>query len=81
MWEEPMVNATAKAVSLVAIFGIAQLTVLFYSISHPSISDWVTFSFVISVVLYPMVFAYHDERMKACKERSTRSTESPADSN
>ncbi len=73
-----MVNATTKAASVVAIFGIAQLVLLFYSISHPSISDWVTFSFVIFIVFYPMVFAYHDRQMKACKERST---ESPADSN
>jgi hypothetical protein len=78
MWEEPMVNATTKAVSVIAIFGIAQLTLLFYSISHPSISDWVTVSFVISIVLYPMVFAYNAKRMKGCKERSS---ESPTDSN
>jgi hypothetical protein len=73
-----MENATAKAVSVIAIFSLAQLTLLFYSISHPSISDWVTISFVISIVFYPMVFAYHAKRMKA---RKGRSTESPAASN
>jgi hypothetical protein len=73
-----MVNATTKAVSVVAIFSLAQLTLLFYSISHPSIDDWVTISFVISIVFYPVVFAYHGKRIKDWKDRST---ESSADSN
>lgn len=78
-----MAKATTRAisvvaVSVVAIFGIAQLTLLFYSISHPSINDWLTTSFVISIVFYPIVIEHHARRMKACKERST---ESPADSN
>jgi hypothetical protein len=73
-----MLDATIRAVSVLAIYAIAQLTLWFYSISHPSFDDWVTISFIIAIVFYPMVFAYHAKRMKACKERST---ESPADSN
>jgi hypothetical protein len=60
-----MVNATITAVSVVVICAIAQLILLFYSISHPSFSDWVTISFVITIVFYPLVFAYHAKRMKA----------------
>lgn len=71
-------SATTEAVSVVAICAIVQLTLLFCSISHPSISDWVTISFVITVALYPIVFAFHAKQIKACKERSA---ESPADLN
>jgi hypothetical protein len=70
----------ASAMFVFAIFGIAQLALLFYSISHPSIRKWVTVSFLISIVLYPtivMVVTCHGKWISAWKEHST---ESPADS-
>jgi hypothetical protein len=37
------------------------------SVFHPSADDLVTESFLFTVVFYPLIFGYHDHKMKASK--------------
>ena len=63
-------KATRIATVIVGLCAATQLALLFYSISHPSFNDWVTASFVFTIVIYPLVFAYHTTQMKKIKSNS-----------
>jgi membrane protein YdbS with pleckstrin-like domain len=78
MKKEPLPSATTKAIVAVAISAIIQLTLLFYSASHPSASALVTVSLMFVIVFYPAVFEYHAHKMKTSRRRTS---ESPLDSN
>lgn len=57
-------NATTKAILAVVIFAVTQLTLLLYSFSHPSISGFVTASFLLGTAFYAAVFDYHARKMR-----------------
>jgi hypothetical protein len=66
-------NAAAKAIAIVAIRAIIQLTLLFYSVSHPWASSLVTASFLVTIVYYPVVSEYQAYKMKTSERRSSES--------
>jgi hypothetical protein len=73
-----MATATKKAIAAVALCAVLQLSLWFYSLSHPSVSDLVTASFLFVIVFYPAVFEYHARKMKTPRMLSC---EPPLDSN
>jgi hypothetical protein len=73
-----MATATKKAIAAVALCAVLQLSLWFYSLSHPSVSDLVTASFLFVIVFYPAVFEYHARKMKIPRMLSC---EPPLDSN
>jgi hypothetical protein len=73
-----MASATKKAICAVVLFAAFQLTLFFYSFSHPSANGLVTGSFMLTMIFYPAVFRYHSQKMKALKNQSA---ELPPNSN
>jgi ABC-type phosphate transport system permease subunit len=73
-----MESATKNAICAIVIFSVFQLTLFFYSFSHPSANGLVAGSFMLTMIFYPAVFRYHAQKMKALKNRSA---ELPRDSN
>jgi hypothetical protein len=65
------VGATTKAIAAVVIFGVIQLTLLLYSVRHPSISSFVTASFLFGMVFYLAVWDYHSRKMRASGKESS----------
>ena len=61
---EEGVRATKISILIVVLCAVAQLTLWFCSMSRPSLSDWLTASFVLVTVIYPLVFAYHAKQIK-----------------
>jgi hypothetical protein len=76
--KELMATATKKAVAAVALCAVLQLSLWFYSLSRPSVSDLVTASFLFIIVFYPAVFEFHARKMKTSRRLSC---EPPLDSN
>jgi hypothetical protein len=72
-----MPNATKKAIFAVLICAALQVTLLFYSFSHPSAHGLVTASFLLAIVFYPAVFRYHANKMKALRNRSSELRRNP----
>jgi hypothetical protein len=66
-----MASATKKAICIIVTYAVIQLALLFYSISHPSIDDLVTDSFLFVIIIYPAVFRYHAHKMKTFVPRSS----------
>jgi hypothetical protein len=64
-------SATTKAIAAVVIFFATQLTLLLYSICHPSISSFVTASFLLGMVFYPAVCDYHARKMRTDPEQTS----------
>jgi hypothetical protein len=76
---ESMANATKQSIyrgifpiAVVVICFAIQLTLLFYSFSHPSVNDLVTASFLFIMVIHAAVFEYHAHKMKTSSRRSLR---------
>ena len=61
---EEGVRATKISVLIVVLCVAAQLTLWIYSTSRPSLSDWLTASFALITVIYPLVFAFHAKQIK-----------------
>jgi hypothetical protein len=76
--KELMATARRRAIAAVALSAVLQLSLWFYSLSHPSVSDLVTASFLFVIVFYPAVFEYHARKMKTARRLSC---EPPLDSN
>jgi hypothetical protein len=68
------VSATTKAIAAVIIFAVTQLALLLCSFFHPSISSYVTASFLLGIVFYVAVFDYHALKMRAAGKRSATSS-------
>ena len=66
-------SATTKALATVAVFGIAQLTLLVYSFSHPSLDRFATAFSVFGMGLYPAVIDYHSRKMRRLREGAAAS--------
>ncbi len=69
-----MAKATKLAISALLICGVLQLTLLFYSFSHPSVKGLVTASFFVTMVCYPAIFRYHSRKMKSSGAQSSQSS-------
>jgi len=72
-WRDPSVSATTKAITAVVIFAATQFALLLCSFSHPSISSYVTASFLLGIVFYVAVFDYHARKMRAAGKRASTS--------
>jgi len=73
-----MATTTRKVIAAVALCAVLQLSLWFYSLSHPAVSNLVTASFLFVIVFYPAVFEYHARKMKTARRLPC---EPPLDSN
>ena len=62
-------SVTTKAVSAISVYGLGQITLWSYSLSHPKIESLLNLSFLFGMVFYAAVFDYHAKRVKTFKER------------
>ena len=72
-----MANATKQSIyrgifpiAVVVICFAIQLTLLFYSFSHPLVNNLVTVSFLFIMLIHAAVFEYHAHKMKTSSRRS-----------
>ena len=66
-----MANATKQAIWAIVIYAAIQLTLLFYSVCHPSVDGLVTASLLLAMIFYPAVWRYHAHKIKTSSRRSS----------